>query len=174
MLQTADYVLIAILVLSGVVGLFRGFLRELVALITWVVAIWAAWTFGADLAPHLGGVLRHEPYGLWAARAIILVVLLFLGAGLGVVIGYFVRLSMFNAMDRFLGFLFGLLRGIVAVGLLVILGDALQLHGEGWWSTSRNTIKMSLSTRAMPSPVPLPKTRMASTWVPRRAKQGDA
>jgi membrane protein required for colicin V production len=137
LLQTADYVVIAILVLSGVVGLFRGFLRELIAVVSWVVSIWAAWTFGPDLAPHLGGVLSHAPYGLWAARAIILVGLLFVGAGLGIVIAHFVRLSMFSGMDRFLGFLFGLLRGVVAVGLLVILGDALQLHGEGWWRSAR-------------------------------------
>ncbi len=137
MLQATDYLLLAIIAVSGILGIFRGFLRELVAVVTWVLAIWAAWTFGPDLTPHLGGVLRHEPYGLWAARGILFVGILFVGAAVGLVLGYFVRLSIFNATDRFLGFLFGLVRGIVAVGLLVILADALQLHGEPWWGRSR-------------------------------------
>jgi membrane protein required for colicin V production len=137
LLQATDYLLLAIIAVSGIIGIFRGFLRELVAAITWVLAIWGAWTFGPDLVPHLGGVLRQQPYGLWAARGLILIGVLFVGAALGLGLGYFVRLSIFNATDRFLGFLFGLVRGIVAVGLLVILADALQLHGEPWWRQSR-------------------------------------
>ena len=136
-MQICDYCLLAIVAISGFIGIFRGFLRELVAAITWVVAIWAAWTFGPDLVPKLGGVLRQPPYGLWAARGILLIAILFVGAAIGLALGYFVRLSIFSGTDRFLGFLFGLLRGIVAVGLIVILSDALQLHGEPWWRGSR-------------------------------------
>jgi membrane protein required for colicin V production len=136
-MQTADYVLLSIIALSGIIGIFRGFLRELVSVVTWVIAIWAAWTFGPELAPKLGGILRQEPYGLWAARGIILVALLFIGAAIGLALGYFIRLSIFGGTDRFLGFLFGVARGIVAVGLLMILMDALQLHAEPWWRGSR-------------------------------------
>jgi membrane protein required for colicin V production len=136
-MQNCDYCLLAIVFLSGLMGVFRGFLRELVAVITWVVAIWGAWVFGPDLVPHLGGVLREPPYGLWAARGLLLLGTLFVGATIGLAVGYFVRLSIFSGTDRFLGFLFGLLRGIVAVGLIIILSDALQLHGDPWWRGSR-------------------------------------
>ena len=46
------------------------------------------------------------------------------------------RLSIFSGMDRLLGFVFGVLRGFVLLGVFVILGQTLQLQGERWWSHS--------------------------------------
>jgi uncharacterized membrane protein required for colicin V production len=48
----------------------------------------------------------------------------------------FVRLSLFNPLDRSLGGLFGLLRSIVILGLLVIGVHALRLDQESWWRGS--------------------------------------
>jgi membrane protein required for colicin V production len=72
----------------------------------------------------------------WAARIIIVVLVLLLGAGIGSTLGHFVRLSIFSGMDRLLGFAFGLLRGFVLLGVFVILGQLLRLQGEHWWSGS--------------------------------------
>src|SRR5260370_23085082 len=49
---------------------------------------------------------------------------------------HFVRLSIFSGMDRFLGLVFGLLRGVVLLGVFVILGQLLRLEGEKWWTRS--------------------------------------
>ena len=73
----------------------------------------------------------------WAARVIIVVLVLLLGAGVGATLAHFVRLSMFSGMDRLLGFVFGLLRGAVLLGVFVILGQLLKLEDEYWWSHSR-------------------------------------
>ena len=43
---------------------------------------------------------------------------------------------MFSGMDRFLGLVFGLLRGVVLLGVFVILGQVLRLDGERWWTRS--------------------------------------
>ena len=43
---------------------------------------------------------------------------------------------MFSGMDRFLGFVFGVFRGFVLLGVFVILGQALRLDGEHWWRKS--------------------------------------
>jgi membrane protein required for colicin V production len=50
--------------------------------------------------------------------------------------GHFVRLSIFSGMDRFLGVVFGALRGMVLIGVFVILGQLLRLDGEHWWRQS--------------------------------------
>jgi membrane protein required for colicin V production len=107
------------------------------SLVTWVLAVWLSWKLAPSLVPHLGGALRVEPYGLWASRAIFFLAILVVGAIIGALVKHFARLSLFSGTDRFLGFLLGLARGIVMLGVLAILGQALRLDREDWWRHSR-------------------------------------
>jgi membrane protein required for colicin V production len=135
-MNPTDYLVIAAILLSAIVGAVRGFLREAVALIAWVLALLLAWHFSDLIAPHLGGLLSDPDVRPWAARVIIVVLVLLLGAGVGATLGHFVRLSLFSGMDRLLGFAFGLLRGFVLLGVFVILGQLLRLQDERWWRYS--------------------------------------
>jgi membrane protein required for colicin V production len=65
----------------------------------------------------------------------VLLVLL-LGAAVGALLGHFVRLSLFSGTDRFLGLIFGLMRGVVLFGVFVILAQLLKLDGDRWWRQS--------------------------------------
>ena len=132
----ADYLLIALVVLSCVAGLARGLLREIIALITWVLAVWLAWSYAPLLEPHLGGALAAQDVRPWAARTVIFMLVVLLGTAIGVIVSHFVRLSLFTGVDRLFGALFGLLRGWVIVGLFVILCHALQLDNQPWWRGS--------------------------------------
>jgi membrane protein required for colicin V production len=134
---TLDYIILAIILLSAIVGIVRGFLQEVCSLVTWVLAVWLAWQFGPALVPYLGGVLAEEPYGLWAGRAIVFVAVLVIGAVVGFAINHFIRMSLFSGLDRLLGFLLGLVRGVVILGVAVILAQAAQLDDEGWWQRSK-------------------------------------
>ena len=131
-----DYLLIAVLVFSSVAGLMRGLLREVISLFTWVAAVWIAWTFSSSLEPYLGGALSDAAVRPWAARTIIFVAVLLIGAALGALVSHFVRLSLFSGVDRLLGLLFGLLRGVVALGVLAILAHAVRLQDEPWYRGS--------------------------------------
>jgi membrane protein required for colicin V production len=134
---TFDYIILAIILLSAVVGLVQGFLKEVCSLLTWVLAIWLAWHFGPALAPHLGGLLADERFGVWAGRAIVFIVVLITGAIIGFAINHFVRLSLFSGLDRMLGFLLGLVRGVVIVAFVIILAQSVRMDGEGWWQRSK-------------------------------------
>jgi membrane protein required for colicin V production len=136
-MNLADYLVIFAVLVSAIIGAVRGFLREAVALATLILAIFLAWSFADSLAPHLGGVLKDPPVNIWAARAIIFLVVLLAGMAVAAVLSYFVRLSLFSGMDRFLGFLFGLARGVILLGVFVILGQLLRLDGEPWWRASK-------------------------------------
>jgi membrane protein required for colicin V production len=135
-MNATDYLVIVAIVLSAVIGALRGFLREAVAFGAWLIALFLAWHFTDLIAPHLGGLMSDSEVRPWAARIIIVALVLLLGAGIGATLGHFVRLSIFSGMDRLLGFAFGLLRGFVLLGVFVILGQLLRLQGERWWSGS--------------------------------------
>ena len=132
-----DYIIIAILVASAIMGLVRGLLREAIAVVTWLLAIVLAWYFGATLEPHLGGVLVGSPMRIWAARTIIFVFVLLLGGAVSVVLGHYVRVSMFAGMDKFLGFVFGIVRGVVIVGAFTIAIQALSMDEDPKWKNSK-------------------------------------
>ena len=135
-MSASDYFIIVGFLISAVVGTLRGFLREAVALATWLIALFVAWHFSDLIEPHLGGLLAGSVVKIWAARVILVILILLLGAGIGALLGHFVRLSIFSGMDRFLGFVFGALRGILLLGVFVILGQLLRLDGERWWRHS--------------------------------------
>ena len=111
-MNLADYLGLLAVLLSAVIGAVRGFLREAVAVVTLILAIFLAWTFADRLAPHLGGLLKSEPVATWAARALIFFLVVLVGMAVAALLFHFVRLSLFSGTDRFLGFLFGLLRGV--------------------------------------------------------------
>src|SRR5215468_6476791 len=135
-MNATDYIVIVAIIISAVVGAMRGFLRESIAVGAWLIALFLAWHFSDLIAPHLGGLMSDSEVRPWAARIIIVGLVLLLGAGIGATLGHFVRLSIFSGMDRLLGFAFGLVRGFVLLGVFVILGQLLRLSSEGWWRHS--------------------------------------
>ena len=133
-MQGADFIIVAVIGISIAVGIVRGFIREIVALATWLVAIWAAWHFSGFLHPYLGGALESPEQKTWVARGIVLVLVLLAGALVGAVLSWITSTaSGLSGMDRALGFLFGLTRGIVVVGFCTLLGQTLKLDSEPWW-----------------------------------------
>ena len=132
-----DYVLLVILGLSAVVGLFRGLVKEALSLVVWVLAIWCSWKFAVVAAPMLQGLVSDPVLRLWAARLVVLVFVLIVGALGTWLLGYLLDQTGLTGTDRLLGGLFGLARGAVLAGLLVI---GLQFAGfdkSPWWSQSR-------------------------------------
>jgi membrane protein required for colicin V production len=136
MMKSADYWVVAIVLLISITGLMRGFLREIIAVIAWLLALFIAWHFSGWLAPQLGGLLAEPHVRPWAARVILLFVVLFIGSIGGMFAGHFVRLSIFAGTDRFLGFTLGLVRAAIVLGVLVIVGQLLRVDEERWWQQS--------------------------------------
>lgn len=132
-----DYIILAIVIVSAIMGLVRGLLREAIAVITWFLAIVLAWSFAPSLEPHLGGVLVGSPLRIWAARALIFVGILLLGGAVAVIVSHYVRVSMFAGMDKFLGLVFGIIRGVVIVGAFTIAVQALRMDEDDSWRRSK-------------------------------------
>jgi membrane protein required for colicin V production len=136
-LTGADVLLLLVLVGSTLIGALRGFIREAVSVAFWILAIWAAWQFGPIIEPHLGGLLADPSVAPWIGRLVILVLVLLTGWLAGMVLSYLTRSIGLGPLDRVIGVFFGIVRGMVLVGLLVIGGELLHLNHEEWWSRSK-------------------------------------
>ena len=133
-----DYILVAIVLISTLFGAIRGFLRESVALLGWLIGLWLAWRYAADLQPYLGGALEGTELQVWIARLILLLATVLAAWLVGGLLGYLVQRSGLTlGLDRMLGGVFGLVRGAVIVGFAVMLADAAMLRAEPWWKSSR-------------------------------------
>jgi len=132
-----DYILAAAVLLSILFGVVRGFLRESVALLGWLVGLWLAWRYAHLLEPYLGGALAGTELQPWAARVIVLMAVVIASWLLGSMLSWLVQRSGLTlGVDRLLGGVFGLVRGVVIVGFGVMLGQAAQLESEPWWGKS--------------------------------------
>jgi membrane protein required for colicin V production len=132
-----DYVLIAILLVSTVVSLFRGFLTEAISLAAWVVAIWAAWKFGPAVAGALEGSIDSLTARLWGARSLLLVGVLLAGGLLNWMVNGLLQKSGLSGVDRAIGTLFGFARGVVLASLLVVVLDLVDFSVTAWWQDSK-------------------------------------
>jgi len=132
-----DYILLVMLLLSGLVGILRGLIREALSLVIWGLALWCAARFGGQAARLFSTALQDPLWQLWAGRLALFVAVLFAGSVVAWLVGYFVRRSVITGTDRILGMLFGIARGVVLAGILAL---ALELGGfsaEPWSRESK-------------------------------------
>ncbi len=133
-----DYIIAAAVGLSVLFGAVRGFLRESVALLGWLVGLWLAWRYAHVVKPYLGGTLADTELQAWVARIVVLISVVIVSWLVGSLLNYLVQRSGLTlGVDRLLGGLFGLVRGAVIVGFVVMLGEAAELRGEDWWRESK-------------------------------------
>jgi membrane protein required for colicin V production len=132
-----DYALAGLLVLSAVIGVVRGFFREAMSLLVWAGAIWAAADYGHWLTPLFDDILVSDQSRLWAARLGLLVGCLVVGHLCAWLMGMLLHSTRLAGADRALGMVFGLLRGVLLTGLVIIGLRVAGLDDEPWWQQSK-------------------------------------
>ena len=168
---TIDYILLAALLVSIVVGVFRGFFREALSLVTWVAALWIALRFSAVLEPMLASI-SSEALRIWSARLIMFVLVLIAGGLLNALIGILVTKTGLTGTDRMLGMVFGAARGVLIVGIVVMMFRLLDLDREAWWSESR-LIPLALPVADALQSVFHEGLGRLEEWVPPASPPGD-
>ena len=131
-----DYAILAILTISAVISVFRGFIREAMSLVGWVAAVWLAITFAGSLATLLEGQVEVPSVRQALAFFAIFVGVLLLTAAATWLAGMLVDKTGLTGTDRMLGVVFGLARGIVIVALLVVAAGLTPLPQDPWWQES--------------------------------------
>ena len=125
-----DYAILAIVGISGVISLMRGFIKEALSLAGWVAAFWIALAFCGPAATLLDEYVTVPSARLAIAFAVLFIGVLLLCGILLRMAGLLVERTGMSGTDRTLGIVFGVMRGIVIVGLLVLLAGLTPLPGE--------------------------------------------
>jgi membrane protein required for colicin V production len=129
--------MLGICAVSAAFGYWRGFVKETIALATWLVAILLAWQGSWLVEARISSWSTDPDIRRWIARGIIFVVVLAVGGLLAWLMRALVRSTGLTSTDRSLGAIFGLGRGLIILGLLAIGVGLADLDDETWWVGAR-------------------------------------
>jgi membrane protein required for colicin V production len=132
----ADLIVLSIIVLSVVVSLMRGFVKEAMSLAGWLLALWIAMTFSSGMAELFGDSIKDPTLRLLAAFISLFVLSLMVGAIINFFASQLVHRAGLTGIDRTIGAVFGLLRGVLLVTIVVMLLGLTTLPKESWWDES--------------------------------------
>jgi membrane protein required for colicin V production len=130
-----DYTVIAILVVSVAWGAWRGLVHEVLSLAGWIMAFVAANLLAAPLAESFPANMRPE-LRVVSAFVVVFIATLVLVTLLSALVTKFIRVSVLHSLDRWLGALFGLLRGVLIIVALAMVAGLTSLPRSPDWTNS--------------------------------------
>ena len=162
-LTLTDGVLGGILLLSMVVGAWRGLVHELMSLAGWVAAFFVAQWLAQDVAQWLPLWREAAPQVRYAVSfVLVFVASMFAAALVSWLLGKVVSTAGLKPVDRSLGGIFGLVRGVVVLLVIAVVVHLLGMRSQDWWLDSRVTPVLSTLLAGL-KPV-LPQAMQA--WLP--------
>ena len=135
-MNAADWVIVCVIVVSTLLSLMRGFTREGLSLVTWVLAILGARILSPSLSAMFIGTIVSPELRELAAFACLFLAILVVGMLVTHIIAESVSGSGLSAGDRLLGMAFGFARGILVV-VVAIAFTSRWLAAEPWWQKSQ-------------------------------------
>lgn len=137
-LNWADWTIIAIIGVSCVISLLRGFVKEALSLLSWIAATFVAIAFHQRLATIFAHWIETPSIRTVLAFIALFVLTLLLGAIVSWLIQQFIAGAGLSWLDRLLGMAFGAARGLLIVlALVILLPMALpEMRGDSWWYRS--------------------------------------
>lgn len=132
-----DYIIIGIIAFSVIVSLFRGFVREVMSLASWIVAFLVASNFYPYMA-NLLTQIQSDYIRNGTAIGILFIATLIVGAVINYVISQLVDKTGLSGTDRVLGACFGLMRGVLIVAAILFFIDTFtNFNQTEWWKESQ-------------------------------------
>lgn len=132
-----DVGMVVIVVLSALISLLRGFVKEALSLATWVAALVVGRLFSTQLAGMLEKQISLPSARLAAAFAILFIGTLIVGALVNQLVSQLVKVTGLSGTDRLLGMLFGCARGVLVVIVIVGILTMTPVVNDPWWKESK-------------------------------------
>ena len=133
-----DIAILLITLISVVVGIMRGFIRESLSVVSWVVAIWLAITYCKEAGEYLSNYVSISTPALQVALgfASVFVICLLVFALVTFLIHKIIVQDAIKGTDRVLGVFFGVFRAVLIVAGLMVLGRGIDMPSSEWWQSS--------------------------------------
>ncbi len=139
-----DWIIIAVIAISTLISLKRGFVREALSLASWITAFIIARTFHAHLETVLSNLIHHPLGRQVAAFAALFIATLVVGAVISNMMARLIQITGLTATDRALGMVFGLLRGVIVVVVAIAVLRYTSVARDNWWRQSVMIGKLAL------------------------------
>lgn len=133
-LIVVDYLTLSFFAMSFVLGLMRGVIKETLSLLNWIVSIILARNILLVLSYVGISFLPDNSIILIVSKIFMFLVSLFIGSLLIKMIQNIIKNLGLGGLDRFLGGIFGAIRGVVIIGILYYATQLLSLEFGGWWT----------------------------------------
>ena len=120
-LNLADWFILIVLVASGVISFTRGFTKELLSLFLWLAAFIAAISLEYLATPKINEFIGNQEISKIISYIVVFIIFIFLGGIIIKFISKLIKWSGASGFDRFLGILFGLIRGLIVVFVIFLI-----------------------------------------------------
>ena len=120
-LNLADWFILIVLIASGVISFTRGFTKELLSLFLWLAAFIAAISLEYLATPKINEFIGNQEISKIISYIVVFIIFIFLGGIIIKFISKLIKWSGASGFDRFLGILFGLVRGLIVLFVIFLL-----------------------------------------------------
>ncbi|MFT7470145.1 MAG: membrane protein required for colicin V production [Kiritimatiellia bacterium] len=127
-----DIVILIITVLSSAFGLWRGLIKEVLSLLTWIAALLVSRVYSEPLAGLMTGMIENDGIRYVSAFAILFVIVMMFGTFLNFLMSKLLNVTGLKLADRLLGAGFGVARGVIIVLVIMFITSMFVSETELW------------------------------------------
>jgi membrane protein required for colicin V production len=149
-----DWIFLAVLVASLVLGAWRGLVYEVLSVLGWAASFYAAQWFAPKVATMLPLQSAAEPVRYAAAFVLVFIAALFAAGLLAFLLKKLVEAMGLRPVDRTLGAAFGVLRGLILLLAATVVMNMTALRTSSWWQESRGAPLLEATLRGLKPVLP--------------------
>ena len=131
-----DYAVLTIIGLSVILSMMRGLVKEVLSILGWVAAVYVGRTYTGELLPMMPLDIPTDSLRILAAFLVLFLATLLLSTLLAIAISAVFKKIGLGWLDRMLGAIFGVFKGLLIVCVLVFLAGLTELPKDARWKNA--------------------------------------